>query len=83
MSKLNRLKGSSIRLGLELEKRYKELQLATGEEEIHEAAVNLGTLFNDNVEFIIWSLKKTGGLRNMPTPEEIRSPARELMKSDG
>ena len=73
MSIIRRRKAAAVRLGLELEKRYEALAFAKGEDEIAVAAVHLGELFNDNIEFIIWGLKKAGGL-NPPNPEPVTKP---------
>lgn len=73
MSNLRRRKAAAVRLGIELEKRYEALVLAKGEEEVTVAAVDLGELFNDNIEFVIWALKKVGGL-NPPNPEPVTKP---------
>ncbi len=64
-------KEASKRLGIALEGRYRDLVLATGEDEVAGAAVELGQCFNDNIEFIIWVLKTHGGLRHL-APEMIR-----------
>lgn len=82
MSIARKRKAAAARLGLEFQKRYERLAFAKGDDEVTVAAVDLGTLFQDNAEFIIWSLKKLGGL-NPPNPEEVRkvrppAPANDL-----
>lgn len=71
MSKNRARKQAACRLGIEFQKRYEKLALASGPDEITIAAVELGQLFNDNVEFVIWCLKTIGGL-NPPGPEPVR-----------
>jgi hypothetical protein len=66
-------KEASRVLGIEMEKRFRALAEAVGEQEIGLAAIHLGALFNDNIEFVIWALKKQGGL-------EPKSP--ELINRD-
>ena len=66
-------KQAAAKLGTALQARYQTLALALGEDEISQAAVNLGQLFNDNIEFIIWTLKHHGGIN--PAPFEPRRPA--------
>lgn len=63
-------KKASANLGVALQARHQKLALAVGDEEVAQAAVDLGKLFNDNIEFIIWVLKHHGGLN--PTPIEPR-----------
>ncbi len=55
-------KEASKRLGLALERDYRELVLASGPDEIQAAAIALGHTFNTNVEFCINVLKAYGGL---------------------
>lgn len=66
MSVMRARKAASARLGLELEKRLNELRDARGEDEINNAAIILGGVFNDNIEFAIFVLKKFGGLDVLP-----------------
>ena len=63
-------KQASAKLGIALAARHQTLALAVGEDEISKAAVDLGSLFNDNIEFITWVLKHHGGLN--PAPIEPR-----------
>lgn len=63
-------KQAAAKLGTALYARHQALALAIGEDEIGKAAVDLGQLFNDNIEFIIWTLKQYGGLN--PAPIEPR-----------
>lgn len=81
MSIARKRKAAAARLGLEFQKRYERLAFAKGDDEVTVAAVDLGTLFQDNAEFIIWSLKKLGGL-NPPNPEEIRKKIRPPMPAN-
>lgn len=72
MSVFRARKEASKRLGIELEQRYRRLVLASGDaDEVTIAAVELGQLFNDNIEFVIWALKTYGGL-NPPAPEQLK-----------
>lgn len=70
MNKTLARKQAAAKLGTALHARHQALALAVGEEEIAQAAVDLGKLFNDNIEFIIWVLKHHGGLN--PVPYEPR-----------
>lgn len=71
MSKSRARKQAAARLGIEFQQRYERLVTARGNDEVTVAAVDLGQLFNDNVEFIIWTLKSVGGL-NPPLPEPVK-----------
>lgn len=82
MSVARKRKAAAARLGIEFQKRYERLAFAQGADEVTVAAVDLGQLFNDNAEFVIWTLKKFGGL-NPPNPDEIKkirpvTPANDL-----
>lgn len=66
-------KMAAARLGIELGKRYEALVNARGDDETVKAAVDLGSLFNDNIAFVIWALKNQGGL-DPSAPEPIRRP---------
>lgn len=82
MSVARKRKAAAARLGIEFQKRYERLAFAHDADEITVAAVDLGQLFNDNAEFVIWALKKLGGL-NPPNPDEIKKirppqPANDL-----
>lgn len=50
------------RLGLALQAKYRTLVEASGEDAIQNAAIELGALFNTNIEFVINVLKHYGGL---------------------
>ena len=62
MSTARNRRTAAARLGLEFQKRHRALALAVGEDEIAQAAVNLGSLFQDNIEFVINVLKAYGGM---------------------
>lgn len=62
MSNARNRRAAAGRLGLEFQKRHRALALAVGEDEIAQAAVNLGQLFNDNIEFVVWVMKEFGGI---------------------
>lgn len=53
---------ASKRLGLALQAKYRALVEATGQEDIQNAAIELGNVFNTNIEFVINVLKHYGGL---------------------
>lgn len=73
MSGDRRRKEAAKRLGIAIHQRYENLVNAAGEgdDAITVATVDLATVMYDNVEFVIWALKKMGGL-NPPPPEEIK-----------
>lgn len=58
-------------LGIALQTRYRRLLEASGEAEIVAATSDLAQCMYENVEFVIWVLKVTGGL-NPPPPEKLR-----------
>jgi hypothetical protein len=62
MSPVRARREASKRLGLALQLRYMRLLEATGDDEVAAAAVELGSTFNDNIEFIVQVLKSFGGL---------------------
>lgn len=66
MSNARNRKAAAGRLGLEFQKRHRALALAVGEDEIAQAAVNLGQLFQDNIEFVVWVMKEFGGIEQLP-----------------
>lgn len=74
---------ASKRLGLELSKRYEKLCLASGEDEVSRAAVELGALFNENIEQICWFLKEYGGMQQLPLERRPKPdlPAAPLPKT--
>lgn len=83
MSIARKRKAAAARLGIEFQRRYERLALAVGEDEISLRAVELGEIFNTNIEFVIWVLKEYGGL-NPKRPEPIRKPkdvSRKMAKS--
>lgn len=59
-------KEAAKRLGIALFVRYRKLIEASGPEEVQQAAMDLGICFNENIEFIIWTLKEFGGVSQMP-----------------
>lgn len=66
-------KEAAKRLGLALEQKYRNLVFANphDQDEVAQAAVDLGQCFNDNIEFVIWTLKTYGGLIP-PPPEQLK-----------
>lgn len=62
MSAARARREAAKRLGLDLQKKYRGLVEASGQDEIQAAAIILGDAFNSNIEFIINVLKHYGGL---------------------
>lgn len=71
MSTANKRKAAAAHLGIAIHQRYENLVTASGDDEIVAATVELAQVMYENVEFVIWALKKTGGLNPAP-PEEIK-----------
>jgi hypothetical protein len=59
-------KEAAKRLGIELESRYRKMLDAEGEDQIVGTTVEVAKLMNDNIEFVIYCLKKQGGLNPLP-----------------
>lgn len=72
MSVSRRRKAAALKLGGEMRKRLENLVFANGQDEIAMRAVELGQVFNDNVEFMIWVLLTYGG-GSPPPPDEIKA----------
>lgn len=68
-------KEAAKQLGIALQAKYRALLEATGDKEVSLAAVNLGALFNQNIESIIWFLKEYGGVKQMPLQRQNKRPA--------
>lgn len=66
MSAARDRKEASKRLGIALQVAYRRMVEADGQDEIQTAAIELGKLFNDNIEFVLWVLKEYGGVQQMP-----------------
>lgn len=62
MSTARNRRTAAARLGLEFQKRHRALALAGDADEVTVAAVDLGSLFQDNIEFVINVLKAYGGM---------------------
>lgn len=76
-------KTASARLGLALQRDYRALVEANGQEEVTAAAITLGDTFNTNIEFIINVLKHYGGMEVKFEPltkrlAELPAPANDL-----
>lgn len=71
MSAANKRKAAAACLGIAIHQRYENLVTALGDDEIVAATIELAQVMYENVEFVIWALKKVGGLDPAP-PEEIR-----------
>lgn len=63
-------KEASKRLGIALQAKYRKMLEAEGNEQITAAAIDLGALFNQNIEYICWVLKEYGGVQQMPFPRQ-------------
>jgi hypothetical protein len=64
-------KEAAKRLGIELEVRYRKMLMAEGEEQIVATSVECAQLMIENADFMIYCLKKQGGLNPLP-PELTR-----------
>lgn len=73
MSRPQDRKEAAKHLGIAIHQRYENLVNAVGEDAVTMATVDLAQVMYDNVEFVIWALKKFGGLNPAP-PEEIKRP---------
>lgn len=62
MSPARARKEAAKRLGLKLQADYRALVEANGKDEIENAAICLGSTFQDNIEFVIAVLKHYGGM---------------------
>lgn len=62
MSPARARREAAKRLGLILQAKYRALVEASGEDAIQNAAIELGGIFNTNIEFVINVLKDYGGL---------------------
>ena len=81
MSNARKRKDASARLGLEIQKKFQQLAMATGESEINQAAMELGEVFNSNLEFVIWVLKEYGGIEQLPLASTVKTHAHKMAKS--
>lgn len=59
-------KVASRNLGIALQVAYRKMIEAEGNDAIQFAAIELGQVFNTNIEFVIWVLKEYGGVNQMP-----------------
>lgn len=66
MSRARDRKEAAKRLGFALAAKYRRMLEANGEDAIARAAMDLGSCFNDNIEFIMWVLKEYGGTEQLP-----------------
>jgi len=73
---------ASKNLGIAMQYRLKNLKDAQGDEAIAAASIELGVLFNDNVEFIVWVLKEYGGVEQMPFQPGTQRPANEIVDEE-
>lgn len=71
-------KEASRQLGIALQAKYRKLVEASGEDEIQIAAVDLGNLFNINIEQIIWFLRTYGGDKLRPLEKNRKAKTAPL-----
>lgn len=65
-------KEAAKRLGFALAAKYRAMLDADGPDAINAAAMDLGSCFNDNIEFIMWVLKEYGGVEQMPFQRQAK-----------
>jgi len=75
-------KEAAKRLGVTLQMQYRDMHMASGNDEIQTAAVLLGGTFNSNIEFIIWVLKEFGGVQQMPFERQRSASVKPLAAND-
>lgn len=76
MSAARARREASKRLALAMGTKYRALVEAVGEDAIQNAAIELGVLFNTNIEFVINVLRDYGGLEAKFEPmTKINAPA--------
>lgn len=66
-------KEAAKRLGFALQAHYRALLEAQGNDAVQTAAIELGNLFNQNIEAICWFLKAYGGVQQMPFERQRRA----------
>lgn len=59
-------KEAAKNLGIALEAAYDGLVAAKGDEAIQVAAIQLGNVWNTNIDFLIWLCKEMGGVKQVP-----------------
>lgn len=64
-------KVASKNLGIALQVAYRNMIEAEGNDAVQFAAIELGQVFNTNIEFIIWVLKEFGGAKQMPAERQF------------
>ena len=62
MNVVRQRKAQGTRIALALNSRYRALVEAVGQDEIQHASIQLGMLFNENIEFIINVMRDWSGL---------------------
>lgn len=73
----------SLRVGLELQRRYEAMVTAApASDEAQNAIILCAAYFNEQIELVIWALKELGGL-DQPAFEgdprsKVRTPANDL-----
>lgn len=78
MSKNPQVKAAACRLGLEIASRVEATRLAVGENETIKTATDLSMVVLDNIDFIVYALKKVGGLN--VSVEPISATSKALIK---
>lgn len=80
MSPARARREAAKRLGLALQAKYRALVEATGQDAVQMAAIDLGNLFNTNIEFVINVLRDYGGLdaKFEPMTKTAPQPANDL-----
>lgn len=73
------VKAAATRLGVALAQRVERVRLAVGEDETITTSTDLSILVLENIDFIVWAVKKAGGL-NVGAPEPLSAASRSLIK---
>jgi hypothetical protein len=75
-------KVASKNLGIALQAAYRRMIEADGNDAIQAAAIELGQVFNTNIEFIVWVLKEFGGVQQMPAERRFASRPLPVASND-
>lgn len=70
MSTNKNIKLAAVRLGCALDERTEAMRLAVGEDETIKTSTDLSILILENIDFIIYAVKKLGGL-TVERPEPL------------
>lgn len=74
-----RIKAAATRLGIALAHRTHAVRMAVGEDETITTSTDLSILVLENIDFIIWAVKKAGGL-TVSNPEPVSPASGSLIK---